>query len=221
MNETCFDYVQRRGRTQICTVRASGPDHIQRAPCFLQLFFHPSLSCSNPPSRSSDVLQALAIVLVRCLAGIRRSANSWASPPLAAALAPMRRSACGAGAGTRASAGTCASAAASTSARAAAGAAARTGACGAFGNLEAALAAAAPALDSENLVVQGAEVHAGLGPCVEVVLDGDGAAGACARADGDVLLEGRGALDRGLVDLLVLPNLVCAAVACQSTLLCA
>ena len=59
-----------------------------------------------------------------------------------------------------------------------------------------------------------AQVHAELGPSVEVALGGDGAAaGPLALPVGDVLPEGAGALDAGLVDLLVLPDVVDAAVA--------
>jgi hypothetical protein len=42
---------------------------------------------------------------------------------------------------------------------------------------------AAPALDSDDLEVQGAEVHAMARPGVKVVGDGDGAAGAATAAD--------------------------------------
>ena len=59
----------------------------------------------------------------------------------------------------------------------------------------------------------GAEAHAGLGPGVEVVGDGDGAAGALAVADGPELLEVGGALDRGRVVALADAHLVDAAVA--------
>jgi hypothetical protein len=72
----------------------------------------------------------------------------------------------------------------------------------------------APALGGEGLVVVGAEVHAELGPGVKVARGGDGAAaGALLLAVADVLPEGRGALDRGLVHLLVLPDVVGRAVA--------
>jgi hypothetical protein len=42
---------------------------------------------------------------------------------------------------------------------------------------------AAPALDGDDLKVQGAEVHAMALPGVEMVGDGDGAAGAAAATD--------------------------------------
>ena len=59
-----------------------------------------------------------------------------------------------------------------------------------------------------------AQVHAELGPGVEVALGGDGAAaGPLVLPVGDVLPEGAGALDAGLVDLLVLPDVVHAAIA--------
>ena len=90
---------------------------------------------------------------------------------------------------------------------------------GALAEGELAVAAAAPALDGDNLVVEGAEVEAGLGPCGEVIRDGDGAAGAGALPDGDVLVEGGGALDGGLVDLLVLPDRVGGAIAREGALL--
>lgn len=45
-----------------------------------------------------------------------------------------------------------------------------------------------------------------------MVLDSDGTATAWALADRNVLVEGRCALNRGLVDLLVLPDVVSTAV---------
>lgn len=58
------------------------------------------------------------------------------------------------------------------------------------------------------------QVHAELGPGVEVALGSDGAAaGPLVLPVGDVLPEGASALDAGLVDLLVLPDVVHAAVA--------
>jgi hypothetical protein len=60
----------------------------------------------------------------------------------------------------------------------------------------------------------GAQVEAELLPGVEVAAGGDGAAaGALGLPVGDVLPEGGGALDGGLVDLLVLPDVVDGAVA--------
>ena len=54
-----------------------------------------------------------------------------------------------------------------------------------------------------------------------MVLDGDGAAIAGAVADGDVLVEGRGPLDGGLVDLRVFPDGIAAAVGGDGAFLCA
>jgi hypothetical protein len=73
----------------------------------------------------------------------------------------------------------------------------------------------APALGGEDLVVHlAAELQAGLGPCVKVALGVDAAAaGPRAAAVRDVLPEGGGAGDGGLVDLLVLPDVVGGAVA--------
>ena len=72
----------------------------------------------------------------------------------------------------------------------------------------------APALGGESLVVVLAEVQAELSPSVKVALGGDGAAaGPLVLPVGDVLPEGALALDAGLVDLLVLPDVVDAAVA--------
>ena len=79
-------------------------------------------------------------------------------------------------------------------------------------NSERPRAAPSPGFHSKDLVVHGAEVQARCLPGVEVVLDGDGAAIAGAVTDGNVLVEGRGPLDRGLVDLLMLPDGVAAAV---------
>lgn len=72
----------------------------------------------------------------------------------------------------------------------------------------------APALSGQGLVVVGSQVHAEGGPGIEVTAGGDGAAaGPLVLAVGDVLPEGGSALDRGLVDLLVLPDVVGGAVA--------
>lgn len=56
-------------------------------------------------------------------------------------------------------------------------------------------AASTPAFDGQDLVVQGAEVQASRRPRLEVVVDSNSSAGARALADGNVLLEGRGAYD--------------------------
>jgi hypothetical protein len=79
--------------------------------------------------------------------------------------------------------------------------------------------AAAPAFDGNDLVVQGPQAHAERRPLIEVVRDGDGAAGPGRVPDGDVLVEGRRPHDRGLIDLLVFPDGVCASVAREGTLL--
>ena len=55
------------------------------------------------------------------------------------------------------------------------------------------------ALSRKNHVVESTKVQAGAGPGVNVRAEVDGAAGAVVGADRPVLLEGRGALDRGLV----------------------
>src|SRR5690606_5274192 len=66
-------------------------------------------------------------------------------------------------------------------------------------------AAALVALGRQDLVVVGAEVQAGPGQGVEVVADGDGAAGPLLLPHAPELLEGPGALDGGRV---VPPGLV-------------
>ena len=165
-----------------------------------------------PPLQKHATLQALAVVLVRCLAGIGRSANSRAGPPLAAALSIVSRGA-GRARATRARSG----AAASASARARAGARARASGALADGLLGG--AGAVPALCGDDLEVLGAELEAVLGPGVEVVLDGDGAAGAGGIADRDELLEGRRALDRRRVRARALPHRVRPAVAGDGALL--
>ena len=96
-----------------------------------------------------------------------------------------------------------------------------TSATGAFSKLDGTGAGAAPAFDSHDLKVHGAEIHAGLCPCVKVVGNRDSTAGAAALADGDVLVKGRGALNRRLIDLLVLPDLIRGTVAGDGTFLCA
>ena len=69
-----------------------------------------------------------------------------------------------------------------------------------------------------NLVVEATQVHSQLGPSIEVVGSGHSAAGTLALADGPVLVEGRSALNGGLVDLLVLVDVVGSAIAIDGTL---
>jgi hypothetical protein len=72
----------------------------------------------------------------------------------------------------------------------------------------------APALSGEGLVVVLTKVHAELLPCVEVAGGGDAsAAGTLVLPVADVLDEGGGTDDGGLVGLGVLPDVVCGAVA--------
>lgn len=87
-----------------------------------------------------------------------------------------------------------------------------------LGNLLTRRTAAAPALDGNDLVVHSAQLHAVRRPGRDVVRERDGAARAWRVSDGDVLLEGRRPLDRGLVGLLVLPDGVRAAVARERAL---
>ena len=136
----------------------------------------------------------MAVIGVLGLASVRSLAGGGARPAHATALSPLGCSA-RPGAGASACAGTTTSAGA-----AAAGSA--------LADVDRAGAAAAPAFDGHDLVVQGAELHAGLGPRIEMVFDSHGTTGSRTLADGDVLLEGCGTLDRWLIDLLVLPDLV-------------
>lgn len=80
---------------------------------------------------------------------------------------------------------------------------------------------AVPALDSNDLEVQGAKAQAVILPGVEMVGDRDSAAGAAAAADGDVLVKGAGALNGRRIDARVLPDGVGAAVAADRALHCA
>ena len=81
--------------------------------------------------------------------------------------------------------------------------------------------AALVTLGGDDLVVVLAEVHAVLGPGVEVVLHVDGAADALGGADGPVLLEGPGAVDRGLVGAGRDVDVVGAAVGLEAALVLA
>lgn len=74
-------------------------------------------------------------------------------------------------------------------------------------------------LDSNNLQVHLAKVHAVSLPSIEMVVESDGAASSAAVADRDVLVEGSSSCDRWLVDLLVLPDGVGSAVGSDRTLL--
>lgn len=73
--------------------------------------------------------------------------------------------------------------------------------------------AALVSLRSKNHVVVGTQGQTSFSPGVEVVLDGDAAADTVVLADGPVLVEGRGALNRRRVHTSGLVNLVGAAVA--------
>lgn len=152
---------------------------------------------------SIDYLLALAVVRVKVLASIRRLAGSRAGPANSTALSPLSRT----GASARRSCG--------------------GGGCGGGGGRATASAlaerdlsraTAAPTLDGHDLVVQRAKVHARLRPCIEVVLHGNRTARPGALEDRDVLVEGRGALNGRLVDLLVLPDIIGATVTRHCTL---
>jgi hypothetical protein len=80
-------------------------------------------------------------------------------------------------------------------------------------------ASAEVALDGEDLVVVGAELHAKAGPGCKVVGDRDGAGRALALTDGPELLEVRGALDGRSVGALVGVDVVDAAVGGDGSLL--
>lgn len=67
-------------------------------------------------------------------------------------------------------------------------------------------ATAIPALHGDDLIVQGAKVHSEIGPSLEMVLDGNGAADTRRVANRDVLVKGRCALNGRFVDTLVLPD---------------
>lgn len=67
----------------------------------------------------------------------------------------------------------------------------------------------APTLSGEGLVVVLAQVHAELGPSIEVALGGDSAAaGPLVHTVANVLGEGSGSDNGRLVDLSVLPDVV-------------
>lgn len=60
----------------------------------------------------------------------------------------------------------------------------------------------------DDLIVESTQVHAQASPGVEVIRGGDRATGPLVLANGPVLVEGGRALDRRLVDLLVLVDVV-------------
>lgn len=80
-------------------------------------------------------------------------------------------------------------------------------------------AGAEVALDGNDLIVVGAELHAEAGPGVEVVGKGDGSRRALVAADRPELLESAGALDGGGVGPLVGVDIVSVAVGGNCTLL--
>ena len=74
-------------------------------------------------------------------------------------------------------------------------------------------------LSGNDLVVEsGTKIHAEIRPSIEVVGSSDSTTGASALADGPVLVEGSRAGDRGLVNLLVLVDIVNGAVTGDSSL---
>jgi hypothetical protein len=132
--------------------------------------------------------------LVADLAGRAGRTSGRAVVALAATLAPLRNGATAAAAGGRGRGGS--SSRSRGRAGLAGGSGRRSGGGGrvagagasALGDLELGLASTLPRLDGEDLEVVGAEGHAVALPGVEVVLEGDGAAGAgsLTDADGDV-----------------------------------
>lgn len=80
-------------------------------------------------------------------------------------------------------------------------------------DLDVGRSSSAESLDSEHLVIEVASGESVVLPSIEVVGNGDSAAGALVLADREVLAESAGALDRRLVDLGVLADLVGRAVA--------
>jgi hypothetical protein len=88
---------------------------------------------------------------------------------------------------------------------------------GAFANRKGPGARTAPAFDGQDLIVQGAKIQAMRSPSGEMICNRDGTAGAGTGADGNVLLKGSGSCDGGLVDLLVLPDLVRSTIAREGT----
>ena len=148
-------------------------------------------------------VQALGVVRVRNFAGTSRAAGC-ASPANAAALAVERRASTS-GLGWGSAAGWCAGG----NARGRWGWRGRRAA-GADGDGGAARALVS--LSGDDLVVERAHRHAERLPSVEVRCGVDGAARAVRLADGPVLVEGRGALDRRLVDTRRLVDVVGRAV---------
>ena len=79
---------------------------------------------------------------------------------------------------------------------------------------------AIPALNSNDLEVHRAQFQTRIGPCLEVILDGDRTTGTVRFADGDVLVESGSAFNGWLVDTLVLPDSVGSTVTVDRALLC-
>ena len=132
-------------------------------------------------------LLALRVVRIDKLASVRALASRRASPALATALSPLG-SAAGASrrGGSSRGAGRCSRGRLGGSSRSSRGRSSAGSGSSALGELEAGRAGTLPRLDGENLEVLRAELHAEAGPSVEVVLEGDGAAGAGGLADAEV-----------------------------------
>lgn len=72
-------------------------------------------------------------------------------------------------------------------------------------------------LSGHNLVVELTQIHAKSCPGVEMIGGGDSSTNTSALADGPVLVEGRSALNRRLIDLLMFVDVICGSVTCNSS----
>jgi len=149
-------------------------------------------------------LEALGVVRVSGLTGEASGTAGRSRPALAAALSPV----CGTGA-------TCA---ARRSGRRSGRRPSSSSDSGPFPNGDIGGSSAEVSLRGDDLVVECAELQSRRRPRVEVVRGGDSSAGAVALADRPVLVEGRGALDRRLIDALSFVDVVCRAVRGETAL---
>lgn len=81
--------------------------------------------------------------------------------------------------------------------------------------------AATVSLRRNDLVIERPQRHSEFGPRFEVVCSGDGSTGALVRTDGEVLVEGLGALDGGFVGADILVDVVIGSIGGHATLVCA
>lgn len=77
---------------------------------------------------------------------------------------------------------------------------------------------ATPSLNSNDLVIERAQIQPQARPLLEMILNSNSTAAPRRVANGDILVKSRGTDNRGLVDTLVLPDGIRGPITCKSAL---